>query len=101
MSDVNESREIPARVPIQVGTFHRPGVRTTVPTPVAEMAYAEYARQNGTSQSFERLHERGGFGVLELMHLLCQRIVFLEARTSGKKASEARAIAREWLRGAA
>lgn len=98
-ADQEDRSEKPARVPVQVGTFHRPGVRTSVPTPIAEMAYAEYVRQYGNDQSFERLHQRGGFGVIELMALLCQRIVFLEARTSGKTASEARVIAREWRHG--
>jgi hypothetical protein len=37
---------------------------------VAEEAYREYARQFGTSQSLERLAERGGFGLRELAMLL-------------------------------
>lgn len=96
---LEEARQRPVRMPVQVGTFHRPGVRTTVPTPIAEMAYAEYARQYGTDQSFERLHQRGGFGVIELMTLLCQRIVFVEARFAGKTTPEARKMAREWRHG--
>lgn len=38
----------------------------TIPWSVAQVAYAEYARQFGTSQSLERLAERGGFGVGEM-----------------------------------
>lgn len=67
-----------------------------VSRPIAEMAYLEYVRQCGDSQSFERLHERGGFGTEELMMLLCQRIVFLETRFKGAKHKEAREIARLW-----
>jgi len=37
-----------------------------VPWSVAEIAYREYARQYGTSQSLDRLAERGGFSVGEM-----------------------------------
>jgi hypothetical protein len=37
-----------------------------VPWEVAEQAYIGYAKQCGTSQSLERLGERGGFGVEEM-----------------------------------
>ena len=33
-------------------------------------AFAEYERIHGDDQSFERLHERGGFGVTEILDLL-------------------------------
>lgn len=85
------------RMPLQTHSLtNSPGRRAGVPEPIARMAYAEYERQYGSSQSFDRLHERGGFGAIELMLLLCQRIAFLEARFTGVKATEARVIAREW-----
>ena len=42
----------------------------TIPWWLAEVAYAEYARQFGTDQSIERMAERAGFGRTELMSLL-------------------------------
>ena len=53
-----------------------------IPRVVAEEAYKEYAAQNGTSQSFDRLCERGGFGPSELAILLFERIKRLE-KTNG------------------
>lgn len=50
---------------------HSPhGERFRVPWAVAEKAYAVYTRRYGTSQTLERLAERGGFGVTELIMLL-------------------------------
>jgi len=68
------------------------GARTThsIPEPIARLAHDEYARIYGADyQTFERLHERGGFGVGEVIALLAdalereraehqQRIVDLE-----------------------
>lgn len=45
---------------------------------IARVAHAEYAAQ-GHRQTFERLHERGGFSAAELIELLAQRIERLEA----------------------
>ena len=42
----------------------------TIPWAVAELAYISYAQRSGSSQSLERLAERGGFGVEELDVLL-------------------------------
>ena len=47
---------------------------TGVPVEIAREAYEEYAAQFGRDQSFERLHERGGFGTTELIYLLFGRI---------------------------
>lgn len=44
----------------------------------AEETYKEYSHQYGTRQSFERLHERGGFGIEEMIMLLVQRCQRLE-----------------------
>jgi len=42
----------------------------SIPWNVAEMAYAEYARQYGTQQSLARLAERGGFswGEMDMLY---------------------------------
>jgi hypothetical protein len=50
-----------------------------IPRVVAEEAYKEYSAQYGTSQSLERLCERGGFGAEELAILLYDRIKRLES----------------------
>lgn len=50
-----------------------------VPWDVAAEAYKEYAAQYGTSQSLERLCERGGFSASELAILLFERIKRIEA----------------------
>ena len=44
------------------------------PVDIAREAYKEYAAQGQGDQSFERLHERGGFGCMEMAMLLFQRI---------------------------
>jgi hypothetical protein len=41
-----------------------------IPWGLAEIAYAEYVRRHGSSQTLERLAERGGFGWSELYELL-------------------------------
>lgn len=41
-----------------------------IPWWLAEIAYKAYAKEFGTSQTLERLAERGGFGRKELMYLL-------------------------------
>ncbi|MBZ4371469.1 hypothetical protein [Corallococcus sp. AS-1-6] len=42
------------------------GIPRTIAWNLAERAYANYSRRYGTSQSLERLAERGGFGPTEL-----------------------------------
>ena len=66
--------------PIQGGTYRNPDGTlrrpvehyppSTIPWWLAEEAYAYYASRYGTSQSLERLAERGGFGREELLMLL-------------------------------
>lgn len=46
--------------------------RTSVPEPIARLAHEEYARHHG--QTFERLHERGGFSPGEIMMLLADAL---------------------------
>lgn len=52
--------------------------RAGVPEKYARSAYVEYCDQGHGGQSFERVQERGGFGVFEIMLLLCERIQRLE-----------------------
>ena len=54
------------RWPVQ-GSTRPPG---TVAESEAREAYAAYVKRGGAGQSFERLHERGGFGYGELELLL-------------------------------
>ncbi len=63
--------------PIQAGKSYRGedrGMiypkRSTVPWWLAEIAYSEYVRQHGDSQSMERMAERGGFGRQEFLFYL-------------------------------
>lgn len=42
---------------------------------IARLAYEEYERQYGNSQSFERLHQRGGFSVGEVITLLADALL--------------------------
>lgn len=47
---------------------------SSLPCELVEEAYREYADQGHGSQSLERLNERGGFGVGEVLMLLYDRI---------------------------
>ncbi len=65
--------EKPRTMPLQRRRVRGPDGRvgwgpepTSIPWPVAEVAYREYARRYGTHQSLERLAERGGFGIEEM-----------------------------------
>lgn len=60
-------------VPLQIDYSWKRS-KATVPRHIAEAAYVEYAVQYGTDQSFDRLHERGGFEAVELMQLLVEYI---------------------------
>lgn len=64
------------RVPMQ-----NPGERrlNSIQRVIAEEAYKEY-HAHWSAQSFERLHERGGFGVEELVVFLYWRIKRLEEK---------------------
>lgn len=42
----------------------------TIPWRMAELVYEEYSRKYGTSQSLERIAERGGFGDEEILDFL-------------------------------
>ncbi len=63
---VNET-DRPATVPAQIG--ERRGAHGRLPETVARMAFEVY-HHLWPNQSFERLHERGGFGVGEVVAML-------------------------------
>ena len=71
-------RVVRERFPLQAYEIDRSLV--TVPWTHAEEAYKEYSAKFGTSQSLERLAERHGFGVAEIVFLLVERIRRLEAK---------------------
>lgn len=45
-----------------------------IPEPIARLVYEEYSAHYGTRQSFERIHERGGFGAAEVIAALADII---------------------------
>jgi hypothetical protein len=60
---------------VQVESFlrdhdRRRGKRFTLPEHVLRLAQAEYERQYGTSMDYERMQERSGLGILEVVGLL-------------------------------
>lgn len=59
---------------VQVETPVRNAVRSrerlTLPEGVLRLAQAQYEHQFGRSQDYERMQERGGLGVLEVVALL-------------------------------
>lgn len=64
-------------VPWQTSGFEirqRRTPRPQLPEPIARLAYEEYVNQGHGNQSFDRLHERGGFGVTEVISLLADLI---------------------------
>lgn len=69
------------RGPVQMEDFLRDRQRRpTLPMGVLELAYEEYSHRYGTSQSFARMNERGGFGLLEVIGLLADLIERERAR---------------------
>ena len=69
-ADVHETE----RFPIQIQLNEHQRGYAEIPMRIALEAYKEYAARYGTSQSLERLGERGGFGIYELAQLLYERI---------------------------
>ena len=53
-----------------------------IPFEVAEEIYKEYSHKFGTDQSLQRIGERGGFGKMEAIKLLYERIKRLEKEIS-------------------
>ena len=78
-----ESATLPTRqakmFPIQ-GRETYSNERIKIPWGHAEEAYKEYSEQYGTQQSLERLAERQGFGVFEIIDLLVKRIRRIETK---------------------
>lgn len=66
------------KFPIQ-GRENYSGEPVRIPWNYAEEAYKEYSAQYGTQQSLERLAERHGFGVFEIIDLLVKRIRRIES----------------------
>ncbi|CAI1526727.1 Uncharacterised protein [Serratia quinivorans] len=60
------------KVPVQKPAFN------TIDSDIAREAYKEYVAQTGNDQSFERIHQRGGFCWAELAVLLYARLKRLE-----------------------
>lgn len=48
--------------------------RTDMPEPIARLAYEEYANQGHGDQSFEHIHQRGGFSMGEYVALLADLV---------------------------
>ena len=70
--------------PIQTSDIaNGPLAQNRVPEEIAREAYAEYADEGHGHQSFERLHERGGFAMYETMILLYNRIKRLQGADHG------------------
>lgn len=68
MNDIDDTRPFPIQISY-TGPYK--GCKPcTIPWWLAEVVYAEYAKRFGTSQSIERLAERGGFGRNEVIKLL-------------------------------
>lgn len=64
--------------PVQVNPrLQRRGQRYSLPMPILAMAADEYNRHH--DQSLERLNERGGLGILEVVALLADRCERLSA----------------------
>lgn len=82
-------REAPERHPVQARA-PLPGRGARVPAVLTKRAYEVYSDLYGTRQSLERLNERAGFGVGELL-------AFLYARSFPR--AEWRARVDEGLRG--
>ena len=60
------------RVPLQVKI--KKTEPQTIPEELARLAYEQYSYLFGTDQSFERIHERGGFGYVEVICLLADLV---------------------------
>lgn len=71
------------QVESRVRDLQRRGSRLTLPEPVLRLAHAEYERQYGPGQDYERMQERAGLGLLEVVALLAD---FVE-RLGGKPTS--------------
>lgn len=72
------SRYSGARGRVQVDTFIREAVRdrsgVTLPEPVLRLAQREYEAQYGQDQDYERMQERGGLSLGEVVGLLADYV---------------------------
>jgi hypothetical protein len=85
---VNWYRSCPWRADVPRGVVQvdhrwqrRPHERPTLPEGILRLAHAEYAKQHHR-QSFERIQERGGFGITEVVALLADAAVRAGAPTT-------------------
>jgi hypothetical protein len=69
----------------------------TIPKIIAREAYKEYADQGHGDQSFEQLHERGGFGAEEIAILLFDRIKRIEVPESRLPSNSSDTDRLDWL----
>jgi len=67
---MDDTRPFPIQQQLRSSHFEPHHPACTIPWWLAEIAYTEYSRRYGTSQSLERLAERGGFGREELLSLI-------------------------------
>lgn len=68
-----------------------------VPVEILRLAYAEYARQYGTSQSFEEIQRRAGFSVGEVIMLLADALGRGEQAGFERGVQAERARVRAWV----
>lgn len=66
---LNWDKQLKAVCPLQ-GSKENSGI----PEPIARLVYEEYSAHYGTTQSFDRIQERGGFGVTEVIAALADII---------------------------
>ncbi len=65
------------KVPVQVRNDYQRLAQ--LPEPLVRLAWEAYFRRH-KSQTFERLHERGGFGLMEIVALLADNAEFWKRR---------------------
>ena len=61
-------------VQVSPGLCDRRSERFTLPEHVLRLAQAEYERQFGSAQDYERMQERSGLGILEVIGLLADYV---------------------------
>lgn len=63
------------------------GERLTLPEHVLRLAQAEYERQHGHDQDYERMQERSGLGILEVVALLADYVDRLGGKPTPPRAA--------------
>jgi hypothetical protein len=75
------------QVELLVRDAERRGARLRLPEPVLRLAQTEYEQRYGTGQDYERMQERGGLGVLEVVALLADYVERLGGKPTEPRAS--------------